>query len=167
MISRGRQGAGRDVYETVPGNRRNSMNKDTRLADVLHVLLHLDQIQEPVTSDVLARSMGTNPAVFRRTMAGLRNGGYVVAVKGHGGGWKLALPLSEITLLDVYLALGRPTLFAIGSRSDRPECTVERNVNGALKDTMAQAEALFVERFESVKLDTLMPRHSTKTKHCR
>ena len=84
------------------------MNRDTRLSDVLHVLLHLGQVEEPVTSEVLARSMGTNPAVFRRTMAGLRKAGHVQSDKGHGGGWQLARPLRQISLLAVYEALGRP-----------------------------------------------------------
>ena len=133
------------------------MNKDTRLSDVLHVLLHMGQVDEPLTSEVLARSMGTNPAVFRRTMAGLREAGHVVSGKGHGGGWRLARPLGEITLLSVYEALGRPTLFAIGNRSDTPNCLVQKNVNVALADTMRQAEALFIARFGEVTLDTLMP----------
>lgn len=133
------------------------MNRDTRLSDVLHVLLHLDQASDPVTSQVLSQSMGTNPAVFRRTMAGLREAGYVTSGKGPGGGWRLAIPLDQISLLDVYTALGRPTLFAIGSRSDNPDCLVERNVNEALADTMRQAESLFTERFGAVTLDTLVP----------
>ena len=133
------------------------MNRDTRLSDVLHVLLHLAQVREPVTSELLARSMGTNPAVFRRTMAGLRNAGHVKSDRGHGGGWTLARPLDEITLLDVYSALGRPALFAIGMRADNPDCLVERRVNAALKNTMDQAEALFVERFGSLTLDHLLP----------
>lgn len=78
------------------------MNKDTRLSDVLHVLLHMGQFDEPLTSEVLAKSMGTNPAVFRRTMAGMREAGYVKSGKGHGGGWQLARPLDNITLLAVY-----------------------------------------------------------------
>jgi DNA-binding IscR family transcriptional regulator len=133
------------------------MNRDTRLSGVLHVLLHLGQVSAPLTSEVLATSMGTNPAVFRRTMAGLRKAGHVHSGKGHGGGWMLARPLGEITLLDVYLALGRPTLFAFGNRSANPECKVERAVNDALGDTMAEAEALFVERFGAITLDQLMP----------
>ncbi|WMJ68918.1 Rrf2 family transcriptional regulator [Stenotrophomonas sp. 24(2023)] len=133
------------------------MNKDTRLSDVLHVLLHLGHAREPITSEVLARSMGTNPAVFRRTMAGLREAGHVSSGKGHGGGWMLARPLSAITLLDVYTALGRPTLFAIGSRPAQPDCKVHKSVNAALAGTLAQAEALFVQRFGEVTLDSLMP----------
>lgn len=72
------------------------MNKDTRLSDVLHVLLHMSQLDEPLTSEVLAKSVGTNPAVFRRTMAGLRDAGYVKSGKGHGGGWQLAQPLNQL-----------------------------------------------------------------------
>jgi DNA-binding IscR family transcriptional regulator len=133
------------------------MNKDTRLSDVLHVLLHLEHAKEPVTSEVLAQNMGTNPAVFRRTMAGLREGGYVMSGKGHGGGWSLARPLDQISLLDIYIALGRPGLFAIGSRSQHPECKIEKKVNKALADTLDQAEALFIQRFGEVKLDQLRP----------
>ena len=143
------------------------MNKDTRLSDVLHVLLHLDQEKEPVTSDTLAQSIGTNPAVFRRTIAGLRNAGYVQSGKGHGGGWTLARPLSRITLLDVYRALGEPSLFAFGNRSDRPDCRIERKVNRALADTMTQAEELFVKRFRAVTLDALLPDKRTfQAAHC-
>lgn len=136
------------------------MNKDTRLSDVLHVLLHMAQVDEPLTSQVLSRSMRTNPAVFRRTMAGLRRAGYVKSGKGHGGGWQLARPLQQITLLAVYEALDRPTLFAIGSRSGHPDCMIEKNVNTALSDTMFRAESLLLERFEQITLDQLMPAFS-------
>jgi Rrf2 family protein len=133
------------------------MNKDTRLSGVLHVLVHLSQVEGPLTSETLAKTMGTNPAVFRRTMAGLRNAGYVRTEKGNGGGWALAKALHEISLLDVYSALGRPGLFAIASRSSEPDCKIERAVNAALNDTMSRAEALFVERFSEIKLDQLLP----------
>nr|WP_080867801.1 Rrf2 family transcriptional regulator [Agrobacterium tumefaciens] len=135
------------------------MNRDTRLSDVLHVLLHMDGLDEPLTSDVLARSMGTNPAVFRRIMAGLRKAGLVHSGKGHGGGWQLARPLGEITLLAVYEALGCPNLFAIGNRSRPPGCLVEKNVNAVMADTMAEATALFNKRFCELTLDQIAPRH--------
>jgi DNA-binding IscR family transcriptional regulator len=135
------------------------MNKDTRLSDVLHVLLHMDNAHEPLTSEVLARSMGTNPAVFRRTMAGLREAGLVRSGKGHGGGWQLARPLSAITLLAVYESLGRPNLFAIGNRSRHPDCLVEKNVNVVMAETMAEATALFDKRFGALTLDQIAPRN--------
>lgn len=138
------------------------MNKDTRLSDVLHVVLHMAQVEQPMTSELLAKTMGTNPAVFRRTMAGLRKAGYVQSGKGHGGGWQLARPLGQITLLAVYEALNRPTLFAIGNRSGHPDCLIEKNVNAALSNTMVQAEALLLERFGEVTLDQLLPVNSRR-----
>ena len=133
------------------------MNRDTRLSDVLHVLLHMAQADAPLTSEVLARSMGTNPAVFRRTMAGLRKAGIVRSGKGHGGGWQLAMSLDQITLLAVYEALGRPTLFAIGNRSEQGNCLVERKVNTVMAETMSEATALFAKRFGALTLDQIAP----------
>ncbi len=115
-------------------------------------------MEGPLTSEVLARSMGTNPAVFRRTMAGLREAGFVRSEKGHGGGWQLTRPLREITLLAVYEALSRPNLFAIGNRSRHPDCLIEKSVNDAMAETMAAAEALFATRFGEITLDQLVPR---------
>lgn len=133
------------------------MNKDTRLSGVLHVLLHLGQVTAPQTSETLAKAMGTNAPVFRRTMAGLRDAGYVRSEKGHGGGWTLAKPLANITLLEVYIALGRPGLFAIASRNDDTQCKVEQAVNVALSGTLAKAEALITDQLASITLASLVP----------
>lgn len=133
------------------------MNKDTRLSGVLHVMLHLGQTTAPQTSEKLAKAMGTNAPVFRRTMAGLREAGYVQSEKGHGGGWTLARPLTDISLLEVYVALGRPGLFAIASRNDDTHCKVEQAVNSALSGTLAKAEALITEQLASITLASLVP----------
>ena len=65
------------------------------------MLLHLSEAREPVTSEFLAPRMKTNPVVFRRTLAGLRDAGIVRSEKGHGGGWSLARGLDAITLAEV------------------------------------------------------------------
>ena len=74
------------------------MKRDSRLSDVLHVLLHMAEHSEPSTSELLAKAMRTNPVVIRRVLAGLRERGLVRSEKGHGGGWTLARELSRITL---------------------------------------------------------------------
>ena len=111
--------------------------------------------KEPVTSDVLARAMNTNPVVIRRIMSGLRDQGYVRSEKGHGGGWSLARDLAAITLRDVYQALGQPSLFAVGNRTEAPGCLVEQAVNAALDRAFDEAEALFLSRLEHVTLARL------------
>jgi DNA-binding IscR family transcriptional regulator len=122
---------------------------------MLHALIHMDRRGGAATSETLAEMLNTNPVVVRRTMAGLRDQGYVRSEKGHGGGWVLGRTLSEITLLDIYRALGSPGLFAIGLADDHPACLVEQAVNGALGETMQSAESLMLRRFGEVTLADL------------
>ena len=131
------------------------MPTDNRLSRMLHVLIHMDHIGAPVTSETISRMLDTNPVVVRRTMAGLKAAGYLSSVKGHGGGWRLARPLDEVTLRDIHLALGSPRVFAIGLADDDPRCLVERAVNGALKDAMSEAEQRLLARFGEVTIGAL------------
>ena len=125
------------------------------MSGVLHVLLHLAEHDGPATSEVLAKAMQTNPVVIRRTMAGLRERGYVRSEKGHGGGWTLACDFSKLSLRDVYEALGEPSLLAIGNRTEAPGCLVEQAVNAALGRLFDEAEAILLTRFGAVTLAQL------------
>ncbi|HLI50484.1 MAG TPA: Rrf2 family transcriptional regulator, partial [Thermomicrobiaceae bacterium] len=118
-------------------------------------LLHMAELDHPVTSEVLATAMETNPVVIRRILAGLREQGYVRSEKGHGGGWTLAVDLSTVTLRDIYRALGSPALFAIGNRTESPACLVEQAVNAALDQALRDAETLLLARFGEVTLAEL------------
>jgi len=131
------------------------MRQDTRLSRVLHVLIHMEKHKKPATSDAIAAMLQTNPVVVRRTMAGLRDAGYVTSEKGHGGGWVLARPLAEITLLDIHKALGNPEMFSIGLSGDNPACVIEQSVNVALADAMTEAQALLLDRFGKITLADL------------
>ncbi len=119
------------------------MRHDSRLPRVLHVLLHLEGMSEPATSEMLGRMLNTNGVVVRRTMAGLRDNGYVRSTKGHGGGWTLCRPLAEISLLELYEALGSPSLLALGRATDAPECLLERAANKAVDEAFREAERVF------------------------
>jgi Rrf2 family protein len=131
------------------------MRRDGRLSGVLHVLLHMAEQGGPMTSEVLATAMETNPVVIRRIMAGLRDQGYVRSTKGHGGGWTLACDLADISLRDIYAALGQPSLIAIGNRTEAPGCLVEQAVNAALDHAVHDAEALLLARLGEVTLAML------------
>lgn len=50
----------------------------------------------------------------------------------------------------------------MGHRSDQPDCAIERNVNFVLADTMAEAEALFMARFNEITLDQLLPKQPAR-----
>jgi DNA-binding IscR family transcriptional regulator len=99
--------------------------------------------------------MDTNPVVVRRIMGGLREKGLVRSEKGHGGGWRIARDLAQISLRDIYDALGSPTLLAMDNRNESPSCLVEQAVNAALSSAFDDAQALLLARLGSVTLAEL------------
>jgi len=140
------------------------MKKDSKLSSVLHVLLHMAHNERPLTSDELALYLGTNPVVVRRVLGSLRDSGYVASVKGHGGGWSIACDLHTVTLLDVYHAVGSPSIFAMANRMDQTVCLVEKVVNSALDEAFQEAEALLINRLGDVSLADLAKNFSQQMK---
>lgn len=135
------------------------MKRDSRLSNILHALLHMAEHEArtgaPMTSDQLAVCLSTNPVVVRRTMAGLREQGLVASEKGHGGGWRLARPLDQVTLGQVNTALGEPGLIPETPPVEAEGCLVEAAVNDALGETYAAARALLVARLNDITLADL------------
>lgn len=131
------------------------MRRDSKLSSVLHVLLHLAHSDHPMTSEEMARFLDTNPVLVRRVLAGLRERGYISSNRGHGGGWSITCDLAKVTLRDVYEAVGSPSFFAMGNRSDKTACLVEQSVNAALGNAFMDAEALLLRQLGHVSLADL------------
>lgn len=131
------------------------MPQDNKLSRMLHVLLHMARHDGSFTSEHIAAMLGTNSAVVRRTLAGLRDAGFVTSEKGHHGGWQIARALNTISLLDIYRAVGVKQLFAIGSGDEHPDCAVEASVNDALGSVLTQAEQVLLKRFSEITLEDL------------
>lgn len=142
------------------------MRQDKRLCRVLHALLHLDGMDGPATSDLLAQMLQTNAAVVRRTMAGLREAGIVTSTKGHGGGWALGKALDEITLLEIYEALGSPTLFALGHDEDDAGCLLAREANAATNVALEAARAQFERSLAAVTVANLTAEWRAEMANC-
>ena len=64
----------------------------------------------------------------------------------------MARPLEKLTLLDIYRAVGEPSIFAVGPAYDMPGCPIEQAVNGTLKEVFNEAEDLLRKRFAGVTL---------------
>jgi DNA-binding IscR family transcriptional regulator len=119
---------------------------------MLHILIHMDGREAPLTSQEAARMLDTNAVVVRRTMAGLRDAGHVCSERGHGGGWTLSHDLDQITVLDVYRAVGEPRIFSIGPANPSPQCLVEQAVNDSMATALRDAEKLLIDHFAGVTL---------------
>jgi len=128
---------------------------DSRLSRMLHVLLHMARHDKPFTSEQIAKMLQTNPVVVRRTMGGLKRAGFVRSEQGQGGGWSIAARTHDVTLLDVYRAVGSPRLFVIGGDGASQTCAVARVVDQALDEGLRSAEQLLLKRFASTTLAAL------------
>ncbi|VVE02286.1 BadM/Rrf2 family transcriptional regulator [Pandoraea soli] len=74
-------------------------------------------------------------------MAALRESGYVNSTGGRGGGWVLACDLNDLTVRDVYEAIGHTAPFVIGPSDDNPECPVEAAVNCHINEALDLTES--------------------------
>ena len=71
----------------------------------LHCLLPLCAPEIHASSQDLAEFQGISPAYLAKLFATLKRAGLVLALEGAGGGYRLARPATEITVLDVVIAL--------------------------------------------------------------
>ena len=117
------------------------MKRSSRLSIALHALVHLHaQPAKQLSSAALATCLMTNPVVVRRILGELREAAIVDASKGPNGGWSLSRPATEITLRDVYSALGERML--LRTESDEGRITlldrrlVSRRYGRAILDTL-------------------------------
>lgn len=141
------------------------MNRSHRLSVALHVLAHLaERGGAPRTSEDLARCVGTNPVVIRRTLAGLREAGFVRSAAGPGGGWSLAREPASIPLGEVCAALGERLLFAVDLAAPSG-CAVQGVVSGVLDGFLREAEALLLERLDRVTIADVAARVHARGPH--
>ncbi len=134
------------------------MKQDSRLARMIHVLIHMALLGGRETSETIAKMLNTNPVVVRRTMGALKRKGVVGSEGGRGGGWALLVPLEALTVLDVQRALDDGQVLAAGVSEDHPTCPVERAANAALVDAFEQAERTLLREFAELKLSTIAER---------
>lgn len=132
------------------------MKRSSRLSLALHALVHLHkQPDEPITSATLATCLLTNPVVVRRVLGELREAGIVGSSKGHDGGWRLLRPAREISLHQVYAAMGESLLIRTESDPGDIGCGIVRTVDAVMGDFLADAEALLAARLARVSLEDI------------
>ncbi|TKC86722.1 Rrf2 family transcriptional regulator [Trinickia terrae] len=117
------------------------MNTSSRFAFAVHVLALLS-LQEgvPLSSEIIAGSVNTNPALIRRLLSMLAEAGLTTSQLGAGGGALLAREPEDITLFDVYRAVDEAQLFALHREQPNPDCMVGRQIQGVLVGIVGDAQ---------------------------
>ena len=110
----------------------------------VHIITAIDYFKgmDRVNSDFLAGSIGVNPVIVRTVISQLREAGILQTQRGSSGA-DLVKPLDEITLYDIYKAVGSVDedegLFHFHEKPN-PECPVGRNIHHVLDDRLDEAQ---------------------------
>lgn len=130
----------------------------SRFSVGIHILSLLDLNQEEVnSSEYLAGSVNTNPALIRKIMGMLKKAGLVEVHPGVAGA-KLAKRLSEISLLDVYRAVEvveEDRLFSIHEHPN-PKCIVGRNIQSAIFPILSEAQGAMEKVLANVSMEDVV-----------
>lgn len=117
------------------------MNTSSRFAYAVHILALLSLQQgEPLSSDIIAGSVNTNPALIRRLLSMLAQAGLTTSQLGAGGGALLARPPAQIRLVEVYRAVDEARLFGMHREAPNPACMVGRHIQQVLVGIVDDAQ---------------------------
>lgn len=133
------------------------MASNSRLAIAVHTagMLAFGK-QIPVTSQLIAKSVETNPVVIRRIVGKLVKHGLVEVKMGTGGGSRLTRPPNEISLAEIYLALEEGEIFNVPVVKETDSCPVGNLVRPVLKRIFGEAENGLIEKLQEHTLQDVM-----------
>ena len=128
----------------------------SKLSVSIHILclvaLHPDG---PITSDWIAGSIHTNPALVRRLLVNLKRGGLIKTQTGMGV-TGLAKPAEKISLLEVFRAVEREQrLFDIHTDTNL-DCPVGAKIEQVLTTTYQTMQTNLEHELEAVHLSQLV-----------
>jgi DNA-binding IscR family transcriptional regulator len=130
----------------------------SRFSVAIHILSLLEiSKSERITSEIIASSVNTNSVVVRRIMGMLNKAGIIITSPGVAGA-VISRPISEITLLDVYLAVEsdhHESLFSIHKKTN-PLCLVGKNIQYTLEQRFTQAQRAMENELAQVTLEQII-----------
>ncbi|NRD77059.1 Rrf2 family transcriptional regulator [Bacillus sp. BRMEA1] len=140
------------------------MSISSRFAVGIHILSLIEFNKEGTSSsEYLASSVNTNPAVIRKIMGMLKKSGLIEVHPGIAGA-KLAKTLTDITLLDVYKAVNvvqENELFSVHDNPN-PRCPVGKNIQNTIEPLFAAAQLAMEKVLGNVTLEDVVKDITTK-----
>ena len=134
------------------------MSISSRFAVGIHILSLIEFNKNGVSSsEFLAKSVNTNPALVRKITGMLKRAGLVDVHPGIAGA-KLAKDLSNISLLDVYKAVNavqENELFNVHD-DPNPKCIVGRNIKEAITPILSAAQIGLENVLGSVTIEDIV-----------
>jgi len=133
------------------------MATNTQFSIAAHIMACLGHAAgAEVNSAAIAGSVNTSASFVRRILAKLSKADLVETATGKGGACWLARRPSDISLLDIYRAIGAPKAFAIHQYPVEKRCTVSSHIKSALRRVLDEAQQALEQRLGRISLAQLI-----------
>jgi Rrf2 family protein len=133
------------------------MAANTRVATAVQILCVI-AYREPdgTTSELISRSLRTNPVVVRRVLKELEQHGLVELRPGKDGGVRLMREPGKITLDEIHKAVeAEPGVFALRPQGN-PKCVIDRHMPGLLTPIFSAADEAVETTLKKTTLGSLV-----------
>lgn len=136
------------------------MRINTRFPVAVHMMTLISYIQKmdkTATSEILAKSVGTNPVVIRQLMSMLRKAGLIETRTGASGIY-LVKNERDTTLLDIYRAVqddAKAALFDFHANPN-PACFVGGNIKDAMQQPLHEAQQAMEQSLAGYSLQDIV-----------
>ena len=126
---------------------------DTKFSVAVHVLILISEAPNPLNSDQIAGSVGTNASYIRKILALLKKSGMV---DGHRGvsGYTLTTTPEQISLLSIYQAVMEEPKIHLMDVHQNPndQCVVGRHIRPMLTGMFEGIEEAFARELSQKTL---------------
>ncbi len=114
---------------------------DTKFSTAIHLLILVSEAESPLSSEQIARSVGTNASYIRKVATRLSRAGIIESHRGVPGFSLIETP-RDIALLDVYRAVEETDTVHVFDIHQNPSdvCIVGRNIHPVLNGMFREAE---------------------------
>ena len=130
------------------------MARSTRFPAAVHILTLLAiKRGEYCSSEMIAKSVGTNAVVVRRIVGLLQEAGFVTSQAGSQGGAMLIAAPDKLTLRDIYEAVEEQSVFCM--HDPHPKCPVACCVKDQVNDLLEGAEDKMKKELAKTRLSNI------------
>ncbi len=133
------------------------MQISSRFTMAIHMFACIDVFKDmKMTSDFMAKSIGTNPVIVRKLLQQLKAAGLIEVLRGTGG-VKVKRPFNEITFLDIYQAVEctpQEELFHFHEKPNQ-KCPVGRHIHDVLDNKLDKVQKAMEAELKKITLEDI------------
>ena len=136
---------------------------DTRFSSAIHTLIMIAGAETPMTSDQIAKSVGTNASYIRKITGLLKKQGIIDSRQGISGFTLLVEP-EKLSLLRIYQAIAETEEVHVFDLHQNPndECIVGRHIQPVLTDVFRGIEEKAKQELKNTSLADCVQKMKTE-----